>query len=75
MINIKKMFFDDYKSQIVKPEILVIVIEKDDLTKELIINHGADVIFNKMSYYDNAYNDNLELKNNNQIKILSWLFA
>lgn len=42
---------------------------------ELIINTVDNMLNGKLDYYLNAYNENLELKNNNKIKIVGFTFA
>ena len=44
-------------------------------SKEIIINTIDNMIDGKLSYYMNAYNENLELKNNTDIKISGFTFA
>lgn len=42
---------------------------------ELIINTVDNMLNGKLDYYLSAYNENLELKNNNKIKIVSFTFS
>lgn len=42
---------------------------------ELIVNTVNNMLNGKLDYYLNAYNENLELKNNTNIKIVGFTFA
>lgn len=42
---------------------------------EIIINAVRNMINGKLDYYLNAYNENLELKYNNNIKIVGFTFS
>lgn len=52
---------------------LVLVIELPNGAKELITN--TTHIEEKLSYIDNTYDENLVMKNNQNIRILDWLVA
>lgn len=42
---------------------------------ELIVNTVNNMLNGKLDYYLNVYNENLELKNNTNIKIIGFTFA
>ena len=72
----KERFIQDYAEVIgVGYEVtkLVIAVKLDTGAIELIIN--TELIDNKIKYYESAYNDNLELNYNNEIRIIDWLIV
>jgi hypothetical protein len=52
---------------------MVVAVELPTKAVELIIN--TDQIESKMEYYTAAYDDNMKLKNNPEVKVLDVLFA
>lgn len=72
-MSYKQQFINDYEAQINKPTLIAVVVKLPTGAKEVIVNH--EQIETKYEYYLNTYNENMELKHNNEVKILSWLFA
>lgn len=52
---------------------IIVAVQLPSHAIEIIIN--TDELNSKFQYYTNAYDDNLQLKVNNQIKIIGWLFV
>ena len=52
---------------------IVVAVKLPTGATELIIN--TEMVESKVEYYMNAYDDDMRLKNNQQIQIISWLFA
>lgn len=66
----KKIFLDAYEKS-TKSKMVVAV--KLPTGIEIIVN--SDNLNGKIEYYKNAYNDNMELKNNTGIEIVNYMFV
>lgn len=76
ILETKKEIFLRYFKERNKDEnkvMFVTIRHKDLVSDELIINLESN-IDKKIAYYENAYNDNLELKSNNSIKISAYSY-
>jgi hypothetical protein len=69
----KAQFLNDWHANEGTATKLVVAVKLPTGATELIIN--TESIKSKVDYYSNAYNDELKLKNNNDIQIVGWLFA
>lgn len=72
MIRKKEIINDFYKEEGLILY-MIIIVQLDSGKKELILN--TQDIENKFSYYLSAYDDNLYLKTNPNIKISEWMFV
>ena len=71
----KEDFFNLYNKYKDDTNFMVIGIEMPDLeSHELIVNHKSN-FEEKMKYYDSAYDENLIMIRNRDIKIVSFMFA
>ena len=71
----KEDFFNLYNKYKDDTNFMVIGIEMPDLeSHELIVNHKSN-FEEKMKYYDSAYDENLIMIKNRDIKIVSFIFA
>ena len=71
----KEDFFNLYNKYKDNTNFMVIGIEMPDLkSHELIVNHKSN-FEEKMKYYDSAYDENLIMIKNRDIKIVSFIFA
>ena len=71
----KEDFFNLYSKYKDDTNFMVIGIEMPDLeSHELIVNHKSN-FEEKMKYYDSAYDENLIMIRNRDIKIVSFMFA
>ena len=71
----KEDFFNLYNKYKDETNFMVIGIEMPDLeSHELIVNHKSN-FEEKMKYYDSAYDENLIMIKNRDIKIVSFIFA
>ena len=71
----KEDFFNLYNKYKDDTNFMVIGIEMPDLeSHELIVNHKSN-FEEKMKYYDSAYDENLIMIRNRDIKIISFMFA
>ena len=71
----KEDFFNLYNKYKDDTNFMVIGIEMPDLeSHELIVNHKSN-FEEKMKYYDSAYDENLIMIRNRDIKIVSFIFA
>ena len=71
----KEDFFNLYDKYKDDTNFMVIGIEMPDLeSHELIVNHKSN-FEEKMKYYDSAYDENLIMIRNRDIKIVSFMFA
>jgi len=70
MISCKEKFLNDFENS-TKSKMVVAV--KLPTGTEIIVN--SDNLDGKVEYYKNAYNDNMELKNNTDIKIVNYMFV
>ena len=71
----KEDFFNLYNKYKDETNFMVIRIEMPDLeSHELIVNHKSN-FEEKMKYYDSAYDENLIMIKNRDIKIVSFIFA
>ena len=71
----KEDFFNLYNKYKDDTNFMVIGIEMPDLeSNEFIINHKSN-FEEKMKYYDSAYDENLIMIRNRDIKIVSFMFA
>lgn len=71
----KEDFFNLYNKYKDNTNFMVIGIEMPDLeSHELIVNHKSN-FEEKMKYYDSAYDENLIMIRNRDIKIVSFIFA
>ena len=71
----KEDFFNLYNKYKDDTNFMVIGIEMPELeTHELIVNHKSN-FEEKMKYYDSAYDENLIMIRNRDIKIVSFMFA
>ena len=71
----KEDFFNLYNKYKDDTNFMVIGIEMSDLeSHELIVNHKSN-FEEKMKYYDSAYDENLIMIRNRDIKIVSFMFA
>ena len=71
----KEDFFNLYNKYKDNTNFMVIGIEMPDLeSHELIVNHKSN-FEEKMKYYDSAYDENLIMIRNRDIKIVSFMFA
>jgi hypothetical protein len=72
----KKSFIDKFNDTLAKKgkvSHIIVVVQQPNKAEELIIN--TQQLGTKVEYYENAYNDNFELKNNNEIKIIDYLIC
>lgn len=69
----KNKFINDIRTSESQKLIIEVTVPNCPLP-ELIINR-KDNFEGKANYYENAYNDDLELKTFNQIKIISYKFS
>jgi antirestriction protein len=67
----KDLFLEEYEKH-EKISCMVIVIHLPTGAKEMIVNHSN--IEGKMEYYKKAYNEKMELEQNNEVKIIGYLF-
>lgn len=72
-MSTKEQFINDWQANESTATKLVVAVKLPTGATELIIN--TENIKSKADYYSNAYNDELKLKNNNDIQIVGWLFA
>ena len=71
----KEDFFNLYNKYKDETNFMVIRIEMPELeSHELIVNHKSN-FEEKMKYYDSAYDENLIMIKNRDIKIVSFIFA
>ena len=71
----KEDFFNLYNKHKDDTNFMVIGIEMPDLeSHELIVNHKSN-FEEKMKYYDSAYDEDLIMTRNRDIKIVSFIFA
>lgn len=71
----KEEFFKMYEEYKDYTNFMVVGIEMPDLeSHELIVNHKSN-FEEKMKYYDSAYDENLIMIRNRDIKIVSFMFA
>ena len=71
----KEDFFNLYNKYKDDTNFMVIMIEMPDLeSNEFIINHKSN-FEEKMKYYDSAYDENLIMIRNRDIKIVSFMFV
>ena len=71
----KEDFFNLYNKYKDETNFMVIRIEMPELeSHELIVNHKSN-FEEKMKYYDSAYDENLIMIRNRDIKIVSFMFA
>ena len=71
----KEDFFNLYNKYKDDTNFMVIGIEMPDLeSHELIVNHKSN-FEEKMKYYDSAYDEDLIMNRNRDIKIVSFIFA
>lgn len=74
--TIKEEFLDNYHSSMIKfgkVEKMIVAVKLPTGAIEIIIN--TDDMQNKLNYYMSAYNDDMELNNNNDVKIVGVMFV
>lgn len=70
-MDTKKNIFLSNRSELSSNAKIVLAIKMPDGSTELIVNQNA---LDKLNYVEKAYNDDLKLKTNSNIEIVSYMF-